>query len=328
MAGPTGADKGVTLLRALPADLAEQLLARMDAPVAAPLRDGLAGPLPADAPPAALDDTLTEFFDLLRILDRGLLLSSPEAGSTAAGGKGKKASAGGLIDLEPAPVDPIAELRELSPEKLLKVLDGEPPAVTALLLVALEPTTAAAVLKGLPNDQRVDVAVRFSLPGTRNYQLLQQLARAVVEKGRRLAEQPSEAAPDARITDLAAMLRSMPRPDRVVLLEKMATTDKVLTEKVREKLFKFADALKLDDRSLQGILAQLNLKSIALALKGADEAITAKVTNNISSRARELLQEEIGLLGSVPPAETEAARKEVTNLIRQGEEEGKFVLIE
>ncbi|MEO2089225.1 MAG: FliG C-terminal domain-containing protein, partial [Gemmataceae bacterium] len=189
-----------------------------------------------------------------------------------------------------------------------------------------EPPTAAAVLKGLPAEQRVDVAVRFSLPGTRNYQLLQQLARAVVDKGRRLAEQPSEAAPDARITDLAAMLRSMPRPDRVALLEKMATSDKMLTDKVREKLFKFADVLKLDDRSLQGILAQLNLKSIALALKGADEAIAAKVTNNISSRARELLQEEIGLLGTVPPGETEAAQKEVTNLIRQGEEEGKFVL--
>lgn len=324
MAGPTGAEKGVVLLRALPADVAEQLLTRMDATVSAPLRDGLAGPPPADDPPAALDDALAEFFDLQRILDRGLLLGQPDEGQTA-GGKGKKA-AGGVIDLEPAPVDPIVELRELSPEKLLKVLDGEPPAVTALLLVALEPSTAAAVLKGLPAEQRVDVAVRFSLPGTRNYQLLQQLARAVVDKGRRLAEQPSEAAPDARITDLAAMLRSMPRPDRVALLEKMATSDKMLTDKVREKLFKFADVLKLDDRSLQGILAQLNLKSIALALKGADEAITAKVTNNISSRARELLQEEIGLLGTVPPGETEAAQKEVTNLIRQGEEEGKFVL--
>lgn len=325
MAGPMGAEKGMVLLRALPADVAEQLLTRMDTAVAGPLRDGLAGPPPADEPPAALDDALAEFFDLQRILDRGLLFGQPDEGQ-AAGGKGKKASAGGVIDLEPAPVDPIVELRELSPEKLLKVLDGEPPAVTALLLVALEPSTAAAVLKGLPAEQRVDVAVRFSLPGTRNYQLLQQLARAVVDKGRRLAEQPSEAAPDARITDLAAMLRSMPRPDRVALLEKMATTDKVLTDKVREKLFKFADVLKLDDRSLQGILSQLNLKSIALALKGVDEAITAKVTNNISSRARELLQEEIGLLGTVPPGETEAAQKEVTNLIRQGEEEGKFVL--
>ncbi|MEO2091388.1 MAG: hypothetical protein ABGY75_18175, partial [Gemmataceae bacterium] len=116
MAGSTGAEKGVVLLRALPADLAEQLLTRMDTAVAGPLRDGLAGLPPADEPSAALDDAMAEFFDLQRILDRGLLLGPPDADPAGAGGKGKKA-AGGVIDLEPAPVDPIVELRELSHEQ-------------------------------------------------------------------------------------------------------------------------------------------------------------------------------------------------------------------
>jgi flagellar motor switch protein FliG len=317
----------VNLLRVLPPEVAEQLLGRLDASVSGRLRAQI--PAGSEAPSAEeIDAALSEFFDLFRIAERGQLF--PKIGSQLPDGKsptpGKRDS---WSPPEPEEIgDPIAALRELPVDKLLKVLDGEPPPVVALVLTVLTPASAGAVLKGLPTEERAAVAVRFSQPGNRNYLLVQQLARAVVEKGKRLAEQPSETAPDARITDLAAMLRSLPRSDRIELFEKMNETDKQLSDRVKEKLFKFADVLKMDDRSLQGLLAQLNLKTIALALKDADEQLTTKVTNNISSRARELLQEEIGLLGSVAAAQVEEARKEVVTLIRQGEEEGKFVISE
>jgi flagellar motor switch protein FliG len=329
MAAQSGDQMAVTLLRVLPADVAEQVLGRLDPAAGQSFRTAIEA---AAGPPAGtdLDAALSEFFDLLRIADRGRAVAPageyrPVAGS-AGGGRNGGAGAGAdqVVSLEP--VDPIASLRELPADKLLKVLDGEPPAVTALLLNVLDSAAAAAVLKGLPTDQRAAVALRFSQPGNRNYPLIQQLARAVAEKGRRLAEQPTETAPDARIADLAAMLRGLPRQERIDLFGKMNETDPDLSERVKDKLFRFDDVLKLDDRSLQGLLAQLNLKVVAVSLKGADEQLTAKVTNNISSRARELLQEEIGLLGNISSAQVEEARTEVVRMIRQGEEEGRFVI--
>jgi flagellar motor switch protein FliG len=277
---------------------------------------------------------LAEFFDLLRIADRARSLipveltpapDSPQP-STARGKKPPAPPRPGMPPPPPPPPDPVDDLRDLSPEKLLKVLEGEPAAAVALVLTVLDMETAGAVMKGLPTEVRAQVAMRFSQPGSRNYALIQQLSRAIVDKGRRLAEQPTEPPPDARIADLAAMLRTLPRADRTAAFKTMKEADPQLTDRVREKLFKFADLAKVDDRPLQGMLQQLNLKVIATAMKGADDAIIAKVTNNISGRARELLQEEMSLLGAVSAAQVEDARREILMLLIKAEEEGAVTI--
>ncbi len=318
----------VTLLRALPPEVAEQVLGRLEPSAAARLRSALP-PAPSAPAPAELDPALAEFFDLLRIADRARSLMpvelTPASDSSEPGAaRGKKPAPPrpGVPPPPPPPPDPVNDLREMSSEKLLMVLEGEPAAAVALVLTVLDMDTAGAVLRGLSTELRAQVAVRFSQPGSRNYALIQQLSRAIVDKGQRIAAQPTAPPPDARIADLAAMLRSLPRADRVAVFRTMTESDPQLTDQVREKLFKFTDLSKVDDRPLQGMLQQLNLKVIATALKGADDAITAKVTNNISGRARELLQEEMSLLGSVSAAQVEDARKEVLQLLIKAEEEG------
>jgi flagellar motor switch protein FliG len=329
MAARSGEEMAVTLLRALPPEVAEQVLAKLDAAAAAQLRAGLPA-TPSPPAPDALDPALAEFFDLLRIADRARALTPVELtpapdSPQSANARGKKAGSPprpGVPPSPPPPPDPVDDLRELPPEKLLKVLEGEPPAATALVLTVLDTATAGAVMKGLPAELRAQVAVRFSQPGSRNYPLIQKLSRAIVDKGRRLAEQPAETPPDTRIADLAGMLRSLPRAERAAVFQSMKQTDPELTDRVREKLFKFADIAKVDDRPLQGMLQQLNLKVIATALKGADDAVTGKVTANLSGRARELLQEEMSLLGAVSAAQVEDARKEILQLLLKAEEEG------
>ncbi len=328
MAARTGDEMAVTLLRALPPDVAEQVLGRLDPAAAARLRPALPTP-PTAPPPDELDPALTEFFDLLRIADRARAMTAPAAAGEyrpVAGGGTKGPRPDGSPPGPPPPPDPVVELRELPADKLLKVLEGEPAAATALVLTVLDTTSAGAVMKGLPAELRVQVAMRFSQPGSRNYALIQKLARAIVDKGRRLAEQPAETPPDTRIADLATMLRALPRADRTAVFKSLGQTDPELTARVKEKLFKFADLATVEDRPLQTMLQQLNLKTIATALKGADDAIAAKVTGNLSGRARELLQEELSLLGSVSNTQVDDARKEILQLLMKAEEEGQISL--
>lgn len=330
MAAQTGEEMAVILLRALPPEVAEQVLGRLNPSAAARLRAAL--PTTPSAPsPADLTPALAEFFDLLRIADRARALTAGDAvageNSTAAPGSGYKGRGAWTPPTEePRPPDPVTELRDLHPEKLLKVLEGEPAAAVALVFTVLDTDIAGQIMRGLPANLRAQVAMRFSQPGVRNYPLIQQLARAIVDKGRRLAAQPAQAPPDTRIADLAAMLRALPRSERKAVLETMGGTDAELTERVREKMFKFADLAKVDDRALQGMLQQLNLKVIAVALKGADESVAAKMTSNISGRARELLQEEMSLLGSVTAAQVEDARKEILKLLMKAEEDGTITI--
>jgi flagellar motor switch protein FliG len=317
MPGMTGDEIATTLLKSLPADQAEQVLKRLAPPIAERIRTQLAVNS-VNATSEQLDESLTEFFDLFRISERGRSLGY------FADPKSAKSSATQTepVETEPDGTDPIGSLRSLPVEKLQKVLEGESPAAITLILSVLEPARAAAILGSLPTEIRSDVAVRFTRPNMPNPALIKQLAKAVAERGRKLEEAVPNVAPKERIADLAMMLRKMQRPDRVAILENIDTTEPELGQQVREKLYRFDDVLKLEDRALQKMLGQLNLKVVAQCLKGAEENIATKITNNISARARDLLQEEMSLLGSVSPAQVEDARKELLAAIRQAEEEG------
>ena len=304
-----------TLLRALPGDVVESLLGRLDAASAVQLRGHLAT---AGAPKSDdLDNALTEFFDLLRIAERGYPLESAAGEYRPVSGKKGEPSDAHL-----------AEIRKLDADQLQRALAGEPPSAIALILSCLDPAVAAAVLKSLPQEQRADVTLRFTQPGSRNHTLIAQLAQAVAAKGRTLGNAPVDPTAEARITEMATMLRGMPRAERILVLVKVEETDPELATKIRERLYTFRDLLKVDNRGIQGLLMQLNMKTLSTALKGGDPLVVAKVTDNLSSRSRELLQEEIGLLGSVNAAQVKQAQAEVLYVLRQFEEEGKITLEE
>lgn len=321
MAVLTGNQIAVTLLRALPADAAEQVLSRIDGGasdrIRGQLRDSVGPPLDAD-----VDAALTEFDDLYRIYQRGLLPPPPPPPApvvlTPATPPGQP---------EPEP-DPILDLKGVPTDKLLRALDGEQAPAIALLLTVMDKPVATAVMKGLSQDQRADVAMKFSQPGGRNHAVVQRLAKAVAERARLLPDEPPPTPADDRIEDLAAMLRELPRAERILVLLKVENTDPELATKVRTKLYKMEDLLKVEDRQLQGLLAQIDMKTLACSLKGADEAVAAKLSANISSRARDLLTEEIGLLGSISNQQVTTARAELMYLFRQFEEEGKITIEE
>ena len=315
MAGSSGDLIASTLLRALPGDVVESLLGRLDAASTVQLRGHLAT---AGAPKSDdLDNALTEFFDLLRIAERGYPLASAAGEYRPVSGKKGEPSDAHL-----------AEIRKLDADQLQRALAGEPPSAIALILSCLDPAVAAAVLKSLPQEQRADVTLRFTQPGSRNHTLIAQLAQAVAAKGRTLGNAPVDPTAEARITEMATMLRGMPRAERILVLVKVEETDPELATKIRERLYTFRDLLKVDNRGIQGLLMQLNMKTLSTALKGCDPLVVAKVTDNLSSRSRDLLQEEIGLLGSVNAAQVKQAQAEVLYVLRQFEEEGKITLEE
>ena len=112
------------------------------------------------------------------------------------------------------------------------------------------------------------------------------------------------------------------------MLRKIEAADPDLANKVMEKLSRIEDILKIPDRQLQGLLAKLDVKTIAVALKGTKPEVKNKVTSNMSSRARLVLEEESDLLGEVVQVRIQEAQVRVLALIRKGEEDGEIVIEE
>jgi flagellar motor switch protein FliG len=316
MADAPGEDVAIVLLRTLPADVAGLILERLGGEPAEKLRKRLATPSPAPATGNELDAALAQFFDLHRIA-------------------GRTASAGEYRPVAPppppppsGPMTPVEELRALTPERLARALEGEQVSTMALVLSCLDPFAAGQVMRRLPLESRADIVVRMTKLGARNPTLLHQLARAVAEKGRKLSDIAPEPSKEEIIANMADMLRAMPRADRFPVVRKIESFDPELAGKVLEKLSRIEDILKIPDRQLQGLLAKLDVKTIAIALKNVNPAVKGKVTANMSSRSRTVLEEESELLGDVVASRMQEAQSKVLALIRKSEEDGEIVMEE
>ena len=84
----------------------------------------------------------------------------------------------------------------------------------------------------------------------------------------------------------------------------------------------FEDIENIDDMSIQKILKEVNIKDVAIALKGADDNISSIILKNQSSRAAQALREEISLLGALKVSQVEEAKRNIVKIIRKLEQEG------
>ena len=84
--------------------------------------------------------------------------------------------------------------------------------------------------------------------------------------------------------------------------------------------------MKLDDRSLQTLLKEVSREDLLLALKTASPNLTQKIFANMSSRAVEIMKEDMGASGPVRLREVEAAQARVVATLRELESEGKVVI--
>jgi flagellar motor switch protein FliG len=124
------------------------------------------------------------------------------------------------------------------------------------------------------------------------------------------------------------MIRAMPRPERMPVVRKIELTDPEIAAKVVERLYRIEDLVKIPDRQLQGLLAKLDVKTIATALRDVDPIVRNKVTSNMSSRARTVLDEETELLGAIAASRVKEAQSKVLALVLKAEEDGEIVMEE
>ncbi|MFQ5719033.1 MAG: flagellar motor switch protein FliG [Acidobacteriota bacterium] len=212
-------------------------------------------------------------------------------------------------------------LGELSADALARLLEEESPQVVALLLSRLRPEQSAAVLSVMPAERMADVAARIGRLRAVDPRVVEQVTEVL---GERLAQEDPVEEIDATegVERLGEILNLIDRSAARGLIVALQKEDAELAEEVREKLFTFELLLKLDLRGLQEILKQVDQKQLAVALKGADDAITEHIYGAMSERAQKMMQEEMEYMGSVRVKEIDEAQRELMQIVARLEEEG------
>lgn len=220
---------------------------------------------------------------------------------------------------------PFQFLEGLEPATIADALAGEHPQTIALVLTHLAMDVAAAVLGCLPVELLSDVAVRV---GTLDRVTAPTLA--AVERALRRSMAPvlqTTFAPGAGGVDTLVQLLTKVQPEASeAIYAALETHDPSLAGQVRAKMFTFNDLALLDDRQMQLLLRHVEGSKLPMALKGVRDDVKARVFDNLSSRARENLVDEIDLLGQVRLADVAAAQEEVLEVVRTLEASGELVV--
>lgn len=214
-------------------------------------------------------------------------------------------------------------LTSIEPAQIAGVVEGELPQTIALVLAHLPVDRAAAVLAELSDPARTDVAQAIATMGTAS-----QDAVAIVASSLR-ARSGVFATRDARETlgGVQPLVDIINRSDATVekaLLSNLEARDSALAEDIRSRMFTFADIVVLDDRDAQRVLRGIEIRVMALALKGAPADVTDVIRRNMSERNRGALDEESRLLGAVRVSQVEEARAEIVRTIRTLESAGEI----
>ncbi|TAM68654.1 MAG: flagellar motor switch protein FliG [Microbacteriaceae bacterium] len=217
-------------------------------------------------------------------------------------------------------------LDDADPSQIVTLLDGEMPQTAALVLAHLRPAHASKVLAGLSEDVRVDVARRIATMTSATPESISVVAHALKERSVALVGTGTAAEVVGGVQPLIDIInRSDANTERAVLAG-LEQSDPELAEEVRSRMVTFADLVKLEARDVQQVLRGIDTEVLAIAMKGASEAVIATIRSNLSERNRELLDDELRTMGPARKSQVEEARAAVVRAIRELEENGGIVI--
>jgi flagellar motor switch protein FliG len=218
-------------------------------------------------------------------------------------------------------------LSALSLDELAELVGAEHPQTIAVVLSHLPPERAAGVLARLDPTIQQTVAIRIATMEHTPAGAVDAIERSLEGRVAEMSTETEGTGPPVdgvqRLIDV--LVRSNKELEKSVV-EALAVHDEALAEEVRAKLFVFEDIVTLDDRAVQQILRQVDSRELAIAMKGVEAAVAAKVTSNMSSRAAENLRDEIDVLPQLKKAQIAESRTGIVKIIRTLEEAGDIVI--
>lgn len=103
-------------------------------------------------------------------------------------------------------------------------------------------------------------------------------------------------------------------------------TTPIFQQKLNDSFFSFNDILILEDRAIQRILQEVDMQTLAKALKGSKPKIQTKFFRNMSRCTANMLKEDMKWMGPIRLTDVDKSRKEIVKIILCLEDTGEIVI--
>ncbi len=218
----------------------------------------------------------------------------------------------------------LAKLQKTDPQQLGKLLDSEHPQTIALVLAHLDPRRASMVLENLSEGHKVVAVQRLAEMRQFSPEMAQKIAHILHRRLESVGDTARRSYSGFKA--VADLLNRLNAEESKKILETIEEGQPELALSIRNLMFTFEDLVAVPAASIREIVAGIDKRQLALALRGANEELRAQIFKAMSSRAVEMLKEDMEVLGPVRSREVTQAQQEILHLARRLEAEGKIIL--
>ncbi len=215
-------------------------------------------------------------------------------------------------------------LQKADPQQLVMFVEGEHPQTIALVLAHMGMRSASAVLLLLPDKTQAEVIRRLAEMHQFSPEMVQKISVVLNKKLKALGEQNRRAY--GGVKAVSDLLNRIEPSVAKTILEAIEQDDPNLGLKIRNLMFTFEDLLTVPEGSIRELLSNLDKKTLCLALKGASEEMKNHIYKTMSSRAVQMMKEDMEALGPVRSRQVAQAQQEVVHHARKLEADGKLTL--
>jgi flagellar motor switch protein FliG len=268
-----------------------------------------------------------EDFEMFAESQAGLVVKGQEFAKKLIAGSGSKDREAHLMRqfVTGTETRPLATIAKMHPAMVAELLEREHPQTLALVLSTQTTDHSSAIISCLPEEKRADIIYRIATLDKVSPAVIDQIEEAL-SKEIGVGIGAHEQRQVGGLKQVVEILDNMTDNLDADILENLEQIDPGMVENIRKMMFTFEDLCALDDRSIQMILREINNDSLTLALKTASDEIKAKLFSNMSSRAVEMIKDDLEAMGPVRLSEVEAMQQTIVRIAMKLEEEGKLVL--
>jgi flagellar motor switch protein FliG len=215
------------------------------------------------------------------------------------------------------------KLSNVQEDVLANYLKNEYPQTIAVVLTKIRPEHAARVLAILPEDLALDVVSRMLK--------MEAVQKEVIERVENtLRTEFMSSLSQTRRRDahemMAEIFNNFDRQTETRFMTALEDENRDSAERIKTLMFTFDDLTRLDAGSAQTLMRHIDKDKLAVALKGATEAVRLFFMGNMSSRAAKMLNDDMGALGPVRLRDVDEAQAQLVNLAKDLAAKGEIMI--
>jgi len=208
----------------------------------------------------------------------------------------------------------IDSLNWMDATAIAELIRDEHPQIIATIMIHLDRQKASEVLALFTDRLRNDVILRIATFGGVQPGALQELTDVL---SKLLSGQSLKRSRMGGVRTAAEIINLMSTAHEEAVIDGVRLHDGDLAQKIIDEMFLFENLLEVDDRGIQRVLKEIATESLIVALKGAPQELRDKFIRNMSTRAGEMLREDLEALGPVRVSQVEAEQKAILQVVRR-----------